>query len=77
MSATSEPDRGAREAALFRPAARAVQAGQLRGFAFGRGRYPGHRLRGGHLPGVDSSVSGMPSSIRTGASAGTATKASN
>ena len=53
MSATSEPDRGAREAALFRPAARAVQAGQLRGFAFGRGRYPGHRLRAGHLPGVD------------------------
>jgi AraC-like DNA-binding protein len=54
MPASFAADRGAdREAALFRPAARAVQAGQLRGFAFGRRRYPGHRLRAGHLPGLD------------------------
>jgi AraC family L-rhamnose operon regulatory protein RhaS len=54
MPASADPERGAaREAALFRPATRAMQAGQLRAFAFGRGRYPGRRLRTGHLPGVE------------------------
>ena len=41
------------EPALLQPAARAFRAGQLRGFGFGRGPYPGRRLRKGDLPGVD------------------------
>jgi AraC-like DNA-binding protein len=41
------------EAALLQPAARAFQAGQLRGCGFGRGHYPGRRLGKGQLAGVD------------------------
>jgi AraC-like DNA-binding protein len=41
------------EPALLRPGLRAFAAGQLRGYGFGRGHYPGHRLRKEQLPGVD------------------------
>ncbi len=54
MAAFLDAHRGAaRNAAFFRPVRNAVSAGQLRGFAFGRGSYPGHRLRAGHLPGLN------------------------
>jgi AraC family L-rhamnose operon regulatory protein RhaS len=54
MPLSSDSDRGpVFEAALLQSAARAFQAGQLRAFGFGRGHYPGRRLRKGHLPGVD------------------------